>query len=480
MAASSGKQLRSLISLAFAFGLLFPIIIQPVRQAFADGLFMEEFQASLRGRDVRLAVNVNPPILTSANRQDAYIQFSLYDAKTNATIKYSTWDILIEKGIGGDANRLMRDVFHTESGLLKLKIQPQDTDRVTVLGTQEDFLNAWVADPGGTINLRGPIFLEGGLYHFGIRILGIDNIRSLFNDTEIQSFDSWLSVGDVFDQSVSYNGNSYNTTIISYYDRINEFDFADQNKTFTWSMPFDWDVDRINKTTIFVHEEFRVPKSMEGIGDSLAFRASVNDNRLPSSKLALDPYTLESDLIVHFLLYKPDILALASKMPPGENKMRFTLSPSSGIENETTTEIATDTGGINVALEWTPSPLDADKQSTVKVTFSDAFSGTGFGSRDVLYDLTILDTDGQTVYTKQDITANDGTDTQTIDFPSNKNYRVQIQVEGLMTDGQTLDKTRAGIARGLVVVPEFPPIALLLSAVAVASVALSRRLLSSR
>ncbi|MGI0036726.1 MAG: hypothetical protein ACRD99_00020 [Nitrososphaera sp.] len=479
MAASPNRSIRLLLIAAVTISLIFPLLNLISRPAFADGIFREEFNASLKGREARLSVVVNPPILTSETRQDAFVQFRLFDEKTNDTIKFSTFAITIEKGAGDDADRLLRDVFHTESGLLTLKMQPREGE-VTILGTQEQFANAWVADPGGTVNIRGPIFLEGGLYHFGIDILGIDSIRSLFPPAEIKTFDSWLSVGDVFSESVQYNGNNYNTTIISYYDRVQEFDFNEGNKTFTWSMPFEWNASRIAQTTIFVHEEVKISKAMEGIGNSVSFKASVNDQPLRGARIIVDPYTSETELVLHYLLSKADILSLAEKVPAEAELMSFSLTPSSEVVEETTTEISTDTGGINVYLEWTPDPLNANAESTVKTTFSDAFSGKMLEAVDVMYDLRILDMNGTVVHSKQGLTANNGTDTQTIDFPSNENYRVEIQVQGLVQDGGSVDNTRNGIARGLVVVPEFPVGAAVVIGVVLASIVLVQRYENTR
>lgn len=472
---STRIKLRLLVSILLASALLIPVSTGMIKPAHADGLFQEQFNASLEGRDARLSVSVNPPVLTSATQEDAYVQFRLFDAATNETIRYSTWDITIEKGVGDDSDRLLRDVFHTESGLLTLKVQPQEAETVTILGRQEDFLKAWVADPGGTINLRGPIFLEGGLYHFGIRILGIDSIRELFPEDRVSSFDSWLSVGDVFSESVNYEGNAYNTTIISYYDRVNEFDFNEQDKSFNWAMPFDWNTTRIGQTSIFVHEEVKIPKAMQGIGDSLSFKATVNGVPVAGSKIVVDPYTSESELVLHYLLNKGDILSLAETVPAEAEQMSFSFAPSSEVVEETTTEISTDTGGVNVALEWTPDPLNADTESTVKTTFSDAFSGEPLDDADVMYDLRILDMNGTLVHSEAGLTANGGTDTQTIDFPSNENYRIEIQVQGLARDGGSVDKTRNGIARGLVVVPEFPVGALVAAGGILASLVLVQR-----
>jgi hypothetical protein len=436
------------------------LMIIPFQQVFADGLFREEFEASLKGREARLSVAINPPVLTTETRQDAFVQLRLFDGITNETIKFSTFVIEMEKGIGGEGPPLYREVFHTESGLLTLKFEPQEGP-VTVFANRDPLLDAWIADPSGAINIRGPVLLEGGLYHFGIEIIGIDSAVELFPPGESVSFDSWLSVGDVFHESVEYNDGSYNTTIISYYDRVHEFDFDPSKKTFAWSMPFDWNVDRIGQTSIFVHEEVKIPKAMEGIGDSLSFVASVNGDPISGSKILVDPYTSESELILHYLLSKPDILSLAEKVPDSESRMTFTLTPSANATSGTTTEMATDTGGIGVALQWTPNPLDANAESIVKVDFSDGFSGERLDDVDVLYSLRILSLEGSEVFNLAEQTANGGTDTQVIDFPTNDEYRIEVRVAGLLRDGQAADMTRNGVARGIVVVPEFPTGAML-------------------
>jgi hypothetical protein len=208
---------------------------------------------------------------------------------------------------------------------------------------------------------------------------------------------------------------------------------------------------------------------MEGIGDSLSFVASVNNDPISGSKILVDPYTSESELILHYLLSKPDILSLAEKVPDSESRMTFTLTPSANATSGTTTETSTDTGGIRVELQWTPNPLDADTESIVKLDFADGFSGARLDDVDVLYNLKILDMEGSEVFSLTGQTATGGTDTQTIDFPSNKDYRIEVGVDGLVRDGQSVDRTRNGIARGIVVVPEFPAGAMLAIAGVVAA-----------
>jgi hypothetical protein len=49
----------------------------------------------------------------------------------------------------------------------------------------------------------GPIFSEGGLYHFVVRITTIDYDRSFIPDDKQPVFDGWLSVGSTLNQQVS-------------------------------------------------------------------------------------------------------------------------------------------------------------------------------------------------------------------------------------------------------------------------------------
>lgn len=430
-------------------------VMLPYQNAFGDGLTSETFTASLGDRNAEMLVEVNPPILTDETQDEAYVLFRLYDANTNQTIPYTTFFVSVEKGIGEGAETIMSPtLFHTESGLLRLKVQPSEGP-LEVFGTQEQFLNAWVADPGGTVNIQGPLFLEGGLYHLRVEIFGVDNIRNIFTNENIPKFDSWLSVGDVFTQPIEYQGQSYNTTLISYYDRVRNFTFDANNTQFRWSMPFDWNVSRIEDTNIFVHEEVKIPKSLPGIGNTTSFAATVNGNPISGRMLTVDPYSSQEELTIHYLINKNDILGMASAIPQGDPDMIFTLAPATAQNIQTLGEILTDTGNLNVALEWSPDQLDADTQSLLNLSFYDGFTGERIAN-DVNYNLRILDNNGSQIYSQTGLIAEGGTDSQTIDFPANETYRIEVEVTGIAGDGQSLDQTRNGIARGIVVVPEFP------------------------
>lgn len=457
------------------------------RKAYADGLTQENLPpATVGSRKASLFVKVNPPILTTDNRQSAYLQLRLFDANNNETIQHVTYQITVTKGTDSSTSSLsgerplLRDFFHAHNGLLTLKIQPAP-GAVTVYGEQDPFQNAWVADPGGSVTVKGPVLLEGGLYHFQITIFGIDNDRNIFIPENAPKFDSYLSIGDVYRNIWNYQNHNYNTTLISYYDKINnKINFDPAKKSFSWSMPFNWNLTRLKQQPIFVHEEMRLPKSWKGFGDSTRFNATVNGQPLSGRSLAIDPFSFPSAMVVHYLVNKNDVLKIAeqeanqtttntnSSAPNSSVKtnnstgvMRFDLiTPSASAQQQqqqitTSSDLVTNTGGIHAAVSWSPNPLKPNSQTTVKISFYDPVTSNPLSTNDIKYDMIILDKKGHAIITKQSLFAKNATDSQTLTFPAKDIYQIQLQIKGLQKAGQTPDLTRNGIARGYVVVPEF-------------------------
>lgn len=107
-------------------------------------------------------------------------------------------------------------------------------------------------------------------------------------------------------------------------------------------------------------------------------------------------------------------------------------------------------------VSWLPNPLAPAKESNVKVQFSDAMT-SGPLNANVKYDLMILDKNGTTAVKKENLVAKNGLGTQTITFPAKDVYQLEIKIKGLQRTGQSVpDLSRNGIARGYIVVPEFP------------------------
>lgn len=298
--------------------------------AHGDGLTQENLPpASFGNRQAALFIKINPPILTKDTVGDTYLELKLFDAKTGQAVQHTTFSVEAWK----DDKLLLRSGFHTHSGDLTLKIKPTNVDvnHVIVYGDQlEQLPNTWTAF-GDKIDVQAPVLLDSGLYHFKISVVGVDYDQNIFAEKDIKSFDSWLSVGDISNEKITSNGQTYDTTVISYYDRIENFKYDSTKKAISFSMPFNWDTKRIEGQNIFVHQEVRVPKAFKEFADSTAFQGTVSGVPTIGRMLILDPYSIEGTSILHFLVNKDDILNIAKKIPAGAKTMDFVVSPTVGV-----------------------------------------------------------------------------------------------------------------------------------------------------
>jgi hypothetical protein len=441
------KIIKIIVCFLFATG---AILIPNLLQASADGIFEENLPpATVGNRVASLYTKISPPILTSDTLQNAFFQLKLFDSKTGNNITNVNYFLTIYKG----DKLLLRELFYSKDGPLTLKFQPGEGP-VKVYGSTEPFLGGWSSD-SGQIVVAGPILSQGGLYHFSIEIFGIDNVRNIFIPEKAPRFDSYLSIGDVSTANLTFGKNNYNSTLISYYDKIQNFTFQPKNLEAKWYMPFNWNVSRIKSQNIFVHEEIKFPKSFSEFSNSSKFNGTVNGQPLVGRSLAIDPFTSEKALIIHFLLNKNDIVKMAENknaLAVSGDSMQFTIRPLKNQTQETSFEVVTDAGAIHVMLGWNPNPPAIGKNN-LNVNFSDALNGNRLNA-DVNYDLNIRTKDGQEVVKSNNVTAINGISNQTLSFPSKGLFNLEVKVNSLKFANQTnLDTTRNGIARGFVAIP---------------------------
>jgi hypothetical protein len=441
------KIIKIIVCFLFATG---AILIPNLLQASADGIFEENLPpATVGNRVASLYTKISPPILTSDTLQNAFFQLKLFDSKTGNNITNVNYFLTIYKG----DKLLLRELFYSKDGPLTLKFQPGEGP-VKVYGSTEPFLGGWSSD-SGQIVVAGPILSQGGLYHFSIEIFGIDNVRNIFIPEKAPRFDSYLSIGDVSTANLTFGKNNYNSTLISYYDKIQNFTFQPKNLEAKWYMPFNWNVSRIKSQNIFVHEEIKFPKSFSEFSNSSKFNGTVNGQPLVGRSLAIDPFTSEKALIIHFLLNKNDIVKMAENknaLAVSGDSMQFTIRPLKNQTQETSFEVVTDAGAIHAMLGWNPNPPAIGKNN-LNVNFSDALNGNRLNA-DVNYDLNIRTKDGQEVVKSNNVTAINGISNQTLSFPSKGLFKLEVKVNSLKFANQTnLDTTRNGIARGFVAIP---------------------------
>jgi hypothetical protein len=509
-----------------------------LQQVSADGLTQENLPpVSLGDREAGLFIKINPPIYTAETKEDAYMQFRLFDANTNETLSHVTYNITIGKdAIPTEGEKpLVSDLFHTHEGTLTLKVEPTNGS-LSIFGNRDLPHDAYIADPEGTINLKGPVLQEGGLYRIDVQILGVDNDQNVFAPEKAPRYGTYLSMGDTFNfRDLDYGGQTFNTTLISYYDRIDNFIFNSTSGEFSWSMPFDYNTQRLEENLILVHEEIKLPKSLFG---SSTFNATVNGQPISGRSLAIDPFTSPSAMVLHYLVDKDNIITIANQWLQrsqgttsstiednssasvtqtdnfdgerlGEKRgnevieavptsmaiknntgtddlistMDFTLrtnqpSPivtgaslgSNGTSDRSSqsapidssgiisTDLLSDTGGIQASILWSPSPIKIGIESSANIKFTDMFTG-GSLNADVMYNLSVLDNSNTEVVKNEGLIAKNSQDMQSLLFPASGEYQVILSINGLQTpsgqqedDSSPIDRTRNGVARGSVLV----------------------------
>src|ERR687893_1458790 len=311
---------------------LVPSSILFPKTAFGDGLFMEELSASFGDRKADLIIKMTPPVVTNETlknqNQEPVVQFKLYDPSTNEGYKHVTYYITIEK----DGKKLVSDWFHDHKGDLKIEMKPSNAEQIAVYGEPDPILQAFTGTENSPVVATGPIFSEGGLYHFIVRITTIDYDRSFIPEDKQPVYDGWLSVGSTLNQQVSLSdGKQIPIQIISYYDDIKDFNFDPGKKQIQFTMPFDWNITRLeDQKQIMVHQEVLIPKGNSL--SSLSYTGTINGTDV-TKNLMVDPSNSTKN-VVHFMLPKPAIIQIAEEVnnngqaAASDGLMEFSLTPS--------------------------------------------------------------------------------------------------------------------------------------------------------
>jgi hypothetical protein len=304
--------------------------------AFGDGLTQELLSASLGNRKADLLIKMTPSVVTTESLQSGQkpiVEFRLFNSNTNESYFYAgfshvTYYIILEK----DGKRLLTDIFHDHNGDLKIQMNPTNTTKTAITGAEQDpLLGIWTERQTDPIIASGPIFLTGGLYHFIVRIETVDSDYTLLPDNQKPIYDSWLSIGNTEQKQIDVEGKQIPIKVISYYDKLKDFEFDNKNMQVKFDMPFNWNLSRLNKTSIFVHEELYVPKpnafTVKG-----SYAGTVNGIDI-SKNVMLDDSNPDKD-IIHVMLSKSAIVHLADQMnksgQASTGLMKFTLQPGTG------------------------------------------------------------------------------------------------------------------------------------------------------
>jgi hypothetical protein len=474
----------------FTFNLAIIIVLVtlspiPIKTAFGDGLFMEELSASFGNRKADLLIKMTPPVVTTqtlqTQNQKPIIQFKLFDSNTKEGIKHVTYFITIEK----NGKVLLSDWFHDHKGDLKIEMQPRNTPVITVYGEQDPILQAYTGTADSPVVAQGPIFLEGGLYHFIVRIVTVDYDRAILPDDKQPVFDSWLSIGNTEEKQITIDGKPLPIQIISYYDKLNSFKFDESKRQMQFTMPFDWNTTRLEQNKVLVHEEVTVPKPSE-FAAKRSYVGTVNGLDV-TKNIVLDDTDPQKD-VIHFMIPKPRLIEIAeqvnnkSERAVSDELMKFTLQPAGigeepaaadaavttaigtnnntnnasgnnqtqevrGPFNSTSTttmskpmEKLTDGGTYKVKMSWNPAIINSKTPTTFNIEFLDPKTNQKIIGN-VQYDSMIMpaeDTETMITHRAAKIAQN-GSAQQSFTFTDENVGSVVVRVSNINNSGELAD-----------------------------------------
>jgi hypothetical protein len=216
-------------------------------------------------------------------------------------------------------------------------MKPSSADQITINGEQDPILLSYTGDMEHPVSATGPIFTEGGLYHFIVSIETIDFDRTFLPTDKQPVYEGWLSVGYSIEKDLQINGTSYPIQAISYYDELKNFNYDSSSNELKFAMPFDWNLDRLKNVSVYVHEEISIPNSSPLAANG--YKGTINNIDLSPNLIMVDRTNSSKD-IVHFMLTKPTVIDIAQKIIENSknnqnmtNEMTFTLSLSQSVVN---------------------------------------------------------------------------------------------------------------------------------------------------
>lgn len=434
------------------------IMIVPISNAYGHGLGLDTIKSvDVNGKKITITTEITPTDFTENEKKS--ITVSAMDSQTNQNTNNTTFLI----GLYHEGKMVFRNYFFAANGIVSIKINPTTNGNTTITGQKDNLLGAWYGIDSKPIELVGPVFNSGGLYHFEIEIRTIDKPTNIVENLGTYVADITIPTKQKFDEK-DKAGNDVTFGIKSYYDKISNFDYDSNANIASFEMPFDWSEQNISHIPV-VHEEFHFPKKF---GDFFvpSYVGKVNGIDLFKSATTIDDYSDENERIVHFILSQDELnfLKQAQKkigIDKPEN-MKFTLE----VSNEIVFPMVAMTKNeeIQVDLSWDPIIVEPGKDTKFIYTFRNA--KTGEPLRNTSYDFILIQNEKQ-IYKKSG-NAQIGGDYSDYMFSDGQSGHTRVRFENLRGTG-------ASTEFGLMVVPEFGPIAFVVFTVAMSSILIIRK-----
>jgi len=333
--------------------------ISMIPLSFEHGLGFEILPPVMLG-DKEVALEVASSQYEDPDNPDREVTFTLFDTSNGVTLRDVTYHIKGEKG----KQFLFEDTFKSNNGIFVMNLLQSDSSEITVeKEMQGSFFDVLVGQEKDVVVIKGDAFKSGGLYKFDVEILTADSYSKQL-DPPIE-YNVGLSIPDrTYYDLDDPNFGKQTVSVITYYDEIQNFQYDSDEKSVSFFMPFDWNLDNINQTSV-VHEELTFPKAF---GDFLVSQYSVTVNGFEVDRrvITIDGFS-EVQRIIHLVLNQNDLLDLNQKT--NSDGMNFELKP---LETASLSTV-TGNGQYRISLETNPKEITSDSEVTFVFNVTDVF-----------------------------------------------------------------------------------------------------------
>ena len=352
--------MREFLSIVIIFGV---VILSGmfIPSVFGHGIGYEVLPPVQLGERM-VSLEVTSSQYENPDNPDREIQFSLFNVDDGITIRDVTYNIEAYKG----DKFLFDETFATTDGIFIFVLEGDDSSEITL--TKEDqssFFESIVGLKQEIIHVKGSPFKTGGLYKFKVEITTAESFSNKL-EPPIE-YDVGLSIPErTFFDIQDPNFGTQSMSVVTYYDEISNFKYEPNSREISFSMPFEWEINNINQTSV-IHEEITFQKAF---GDLLVseYTAIVNDLVMPERVVTIDGFS-EKQRIVHMVLNQNDLRDILENQKQNNNDMRFSLKPVDNAKLST----VTGNGQFRITVDWEPKDIRSNSEVTFLFEITDVF-----------------------------------------------------------------------------------------------------------
>jgi hypothetical protein len=327
--------------------LLLSIYFMTLANVYGNGIrnnFGIDYLPPLNLDDTPLSLHVEfkPSMTKSTINEKRSLVFNLIDIDKNITYVPDVYNITILKSEFNDRkvteNVFLNGSFISKNGTLILEFDSNQSKNVKgnnhyLIDNLDDEQQLMHADENGIILIDTPK-LDSGMYRLKVNI-ALSNHTDLLNKNVILKFDSYLSLGNILDFVIDDNQDK-KLTILSFNDKIVNYDYDQQSKKISFEIPFKYNMTRIEEGFIYIHTEIKIPDTFNELFNAKEYLSTINNidhDEISSASVSVDRYSNSSNVVIHFILDSNSLFKLTKEREESQTEeksgmtLQFSLEP---------------------------------------------------------------------------------------------------------------------------------------------------------